>query len=422
MSQFLNDQFTGANGQTLEAYNAGWVKISGLSGPGTLSNGRVQQAGGTVGYRRSDAVPPNADYSVSADIYVVTGTAGAAAGVCGRVLSTEQTLYHARYLSGTGIQLLRYVFNGSATTLGTYAFSPAVGDVFNIKLEMIGTALKVYLNNDPTPVISVTNTTITAAGNPGLRLGSAATGILQIDNLVADDLLASGSTTTVTPDPAALVVTGYAPSIAQTANQDVSPAPAALTVTGYAPTVTQSSANSISPTPAALVVEGFAPTISQTQRLTVSPAPAGLIVQGWAPTITQTGKQPDPEIGPAPGGGGGGGSIREVRAFAEELDRARKPTRAEKKRRRQAIETAVLELLPDVPAAERAAPVIAQLVARELPPATWAPIYGPRPVVLPTAVVDDVHARVAEWLAEQAHQALLAELEDDFEVELLLLG
>jgi hypothetical protein len=122
---------------------------------------------------------------------------------------------------------------------------------------------------------------------------------------------------------------------------------------------------------------------------------------------------------PAAPGGGGAGSVREVRAFADELDRARKPTKGEKKRRKQAIEAAVLELLPDEPVAVQVAPVIAQIVARELPPATWAPVHGPRPVILPPAVVADVRARVAAWLAEQQ---FLAELEDEFETELLLLG
>lgn len=122
---------------------------------------------------------------------------------------------------------------------------------------------------------------------------------------------------------------------------------------------------------------------------------------------------------PAAGGGGGAGNVREVRAFADELDKVRKPTKGEKKRRKQAIEAAVLELLPDEPAAEVAAPYITQLVARNLPPATWAPVHGPRAITLPPAVVDDVRARVNEWLAMQA---LVAELEDDFETELLLLG
>ena len=420
MTAFFNEQFEGTSGNTLSAYSQAWVKMVGHTGNISILDGTARHTSSTTvaGFYRNDTPAPGLDYSVSADLKITAAIGTANMSIAGWVSSTANTLYYARIAASAGVSIVKIVAN-TQTVLASAPAAFATGATYRLRLERIGNQLAAYL--DDVLMVSVTDSSITAPGFIGLRSVNA-NNVVAVDNLIADDGQSSSSTTTVSPAPGALVVTGYAPSIAQTANQDVSPAPAALTVTGYAPTVTQSSANSISPTPAALVVEGFAPTISQTQRLTVSPAPAGLIVQGWAPTITQTGKQPDPEIGPAPGGGGGGGSIREVRAFAEELDRARKPTRAEKKRRRQAIETAVLELLPDVPAAERAAPVIAQLVARELPPATWAPIYGPRPVVLPTAVVDDVHARVAEWLAEQAHQALLAELEDDFEVELLLLG
>jgi len=418
---FLNETFTGTAGTRLEVYNESWVKMTSLVDSATIaSGGERARSNGTAGYYRIDAPAPSADYSVSADIFV-SSVAGYG-GPCGRVSSTAQTFYQVRYLANTGLQLVRYL-NGGVTTLATFNYAAVAGETLKVRLEMIGSALKVYFNGGATPVISVTDTNITQPGYIGVRWQNAASGQIQIDNLIGSTPDEAGATTTVSPTAAALVVAGYAPSIAQTANQDVSPAPAALVVTGYAPTVAQTSSSAISPAPAALVVQGYAPTISQTQRLTVSPAPAGLVVQGWAPTITQTGTQPLPDVTPAPAGrGGGGGSVREVRAFADELDRARRPTKAEKKRRRQAIEAAVLELLPDVPAAERAAPVIAQMVARELPPATWAPIRGPRPVVLPPAVVDDVHARVAAWLAEQAHQALLADLEDDFEVELLLLG
>ena len=421
MTIFLNETFTGTAGTRLEVYNESWVKMTSLVDSATIaSGGERARSNGTAGYYRIDAPAPSADYSVSADIFV-SSVAGYG-GPCGRVSSTAQTFYQVRYLANTGLQLVRYL-NGGVTTLATFNYAAVAGETLKVRLEMIGSALKVYFNGGATPVISVTDTNITQPGYIGVRWQNAASGQIQIDNLIGSTPDEAGATTTVSPTAAALVVAGYAPSIAQTANQGVSPAPAALVVTGYAPTVTQTSSSAISPAPAALVVQGYAPIISQTQRLTVSPAPAGLVVQGWAPTITQTGTQPLPDVTPAPAGrGGGGGSVREVRAFADELDRARRPTKAEKKRRRQAIEAAVLELLPDVPAAERAAPVIAQMVARELPPATWAPIRGPRPVVLPPAVVDDVHARVAAWLAEQAHQALLADLEDDFEVELLLLG
>ena len=424
MTQEILDQFTGPDGTSVTTYSAAWARHSAGTGLMALLGNRARQSGSTTSLHvYVGTQPSSADYDVSANLYFGTVSGAPSVGLCGRIVSTDvATMYQARATIGTGIALLR-IINNSATTLATVPYTPVQGSEPRLTLRMRGDQISVLL--DGAVVIGpITDANIAGAGYAGMRAASSNTTSVHLDNFSVDTADAASSTTTVSPDAAALVVTGYAPSIAQTANQAVSPAPAALVVTGYAPTVSQTSASAISPAPAALVVQGYAPTISQTQRTEVSPAAGGLVVKGWAPTITQTGTQPLPEVTPAPGGGGGGGgSIREVRAFAEELDRARKPTKAEKKRRRQAIETAVLELLPNEPVAARAAPVIAQLVARTLPPATWAPIYGPRPVVvLPPAVVDDVHARVAEWLAEQEHQALLAELEDDFEVELLLLG
>jgi hypothetical protein len=119
------------------------------------------------------------------------------------------------------------------------------------------------------------------------------------------------------------------------------------------------------------------------------------------------------------GGGGGSGGRGAARAFARELDKVDRPTKAQKKARRRVLEAAVLELLPDEPIAIQAAPIIAQMVARQ--PETvqgWAPVLGPRPVVMPPHVVQALHEQVARWLA---HEAIQRALEDDFETELLLM-
>lgn len=150
---------------------------------------------------------------------------------------------------------------------------------------------------------------------------------------------------------------------------------------------------------------------------------AGMVLSTITGSVTAT-ESPDALVAfdqaarPAAGGGGGGaGSMRDVRAFADELDREHKPTKAQKKRRKLAVEAAVIELLPDEPAAALAVPYITQLITRSLPPATWQPVYGPREIVLPPAAVAEVRAKVEEW---RAMQALLADIEDELETELLL--
>ena len=123
-------------------------------------------------------------------------------------------------------------------------------------------------------------------------------------------LPASSSTLALTPDVAALALTGYAPTVTQTTTLALTPSTAALaltgyapavtlttnltpdvgalTLTGYAPTVTQSSVLALTPDPAALTLTGHAPTVSQTANLSLTPGPAALTLTGYAPAIGQT--------------------------------------------------------------------------------------------------------------------------------------
>lgn len=71
-------------------------------------------------------------------------------------------------------------------------------------------------------------------------------------------VFAPASGINVTPDPATLTLTGYAPTV--TAPAAVTPTPASLTLTGYAPTVTAPA--SITPTPATLTLTGYPPTVT----------------------------------------------------------------------------------------------------------------------------------------------------------------
>lgn len=97
-----------------------------------------------------------------------------------------------------------------------------------------------------------------------------------------------GNTTNIAPDAAALMLTGYAPSIAQTANQSILPGAASLTITGFAPAVAQTDNHAANPGAGALVITGYAPTITQqTASPNLTPGAAALAVVGYAPTITQ---------------------------------------------------------------------------------------------------------------------------------------
>lgn len=98
--------------------------------------------------------------------------------------------------------------------------------------------------------------------------------------------VASGGTTTnINPSVGNLTVTGFAPTVAQTANQSVSPSVGTLSITGFAPTVTQSSSSSITPSTGNLTITGFAPTITQPNSLNM--VLGSLTITGFAPIIAQ---------------------------------------------------------------------------------------------------------------------------------------
>jgi hypothetical protein len=99
--------------------------------------------------------------------------------------------------------------------------------------------------------------------------------------------LATTTDTNVSPAPGALALTGYAPTIAQSANRSVSPAVGALTLTGYAPTITRTANVSVTPGAGSLTLTGYAPTVTRTANQSVQPGAGGLTLTGYAPLITQ---------------------------------------------------------------------------------------------------------------------------------------
>jgi hypothetical protein len=101
----------------------------------------------------------------------------------------------------------------------------------------------------------------------------------------------SGTTTNVNPGAGTLALSGYAPTVAQSANQGVTPGAGALTLTGYAPSVTQSVTTNVAPAAGSLTLAGFAPTVTRTANVNVAPAAGSLTLTGYAPTVTRTTSQ-----------------------------------------------------------------------------------------------------------------------------------
>ena len=94
-------------------------------------------------------------------------------------------------------------------------------------------------------------------------------------------LQSAGAGLNLSPGPAALVLTGHAPTVAQP--HSLAPAAASLALAGHAPVIAQS--HSLSPGAAALTLAGHAPVIAQPRSL--APGAAALILSGHSPAIAQ---------------------------------------------------------------------------------------------------------------------------------------
>lgn len=135
-------------------------------------------------------LPPSADYDVEADFVFLTDTTVERVGIIGRASSSARTFYMARIYnvgaSTSNVQLFKAVA-GTFTQLGSnYAINSS--GTYNIRLSMSGSTIKVFV--DDVERISVTDSSVTAAGRIGLYTSSdtqthSDTTGFHVDNLTA---------------------------------------------------------------------------------------------------------------------------------------------------------------------------------------------------------------------------------------------
>jgi len=148
---------------------------------------------GVAGALYASGVPAVSDYTVACDYTIYTDIASIS--ICGRMSTSDDTMYYAYYLGGELVLVKRVA--GAITTLGVWISTlTGGGTTYGLALQMIGTAIKVFLNGIER--ISAIDSSITAAGRGGVRsagVNDAGTG-KHIDNLVLSD-------TSSTPAPGA---------------------------------------------------------------------------------------------------------------------------------------------------------------------------------------------------------------------------
>ena len=201
MADFATDSFTGTDGTELSAYSANWVRHSAGSASGInaqLIGGRVRPSGSGVALYYHSGSPPSADYSVVADIYEASEPTNYGTGPVGRLDITANTMYHARHVKinaagKNGWELLKIVA-GTQTLLGAYAADDiTTGTSAQVELRMTGTTIELYKRGESTPTISGTDSSITAAGKAGFRIGfnggntPSDTTLYLLDNFAAVD-------------------------------------------------------------------------------------------------------------------------------------------------------------------------------------------------------------------------------------------
>lgn len=197
MANIAADTFTGTDGTGIVSHDANWAAVTGYSDNAAIYSNRLRKSSGsTTAVYRYNVAPSSADYAVSSEFYVA-GTTDTTynAGVIARASSSQTTMYMARWRNGTGFQLFKFVNSTTATQIGsTVAQSYSAGTTQKITLRVEGSTISVYRGAETTPIISVTDTAISAAGYAGVWTNTlSTTDGPQLDNWSADDIVVNAA-------------------------------------------------------------------------------------------------------------------------------------------------------------------------------------------------------------------------------------
>lgn len=186
---FAQDTFTDAGGTPITSHTpeiGGSWSLHGSSGcngaaafqinTGNALHATVSDAS-TIVY--NNGVPPNANYSVQAQVHTATASSNVAAGPAGRIQTGSCNLYGVFWYY-TYWYLGKWV-NGNRSSLGTYT-GDAPNTTRTVQLKMTGTSVQVYVDGNLR--IDATDSDISGAGRAGVA-GVYAESSSWLDNLQA---------------------------------------------------------------------------------------------------------------------------------------------------------------------------------------------------------------------------------------------
>jgi hypothetical protein len=173
----LEDNFTDTDGTLLQSHSSdsghSWTKHSSSNADAQVETNRARgqgAAGGSVKSRYyASWVPASADYDVEGDFNLIGSPSSDDGAVCGRMDTSAETYYMARYGTFGFDWSLRKNVAGTQTTIGSAYSSddPGAGSPVTVKLAMSGTTLQVTIAG--TLRINQTDSAISSAGRAGLH-------------------------------------------------------------------------------------------------------------------------------------------------------------------------------------------------------------------------------------------------------------
>ncbi len=183
MAILISDDFNRADG----ALGPNWTSAGTGSGMTLVSNQARAQDNFLDNFAYYNSPLLTADYEVEADLSMVHASEYADGSVLGRYLDTNN-YYEARmWIFGDEIQLYKRVA-GVETSLGVLSFAFSRNTVYNIRLAMVGTSLKVYV--DDVLKIDTTDGDLTSAGYAGIWATGHASAYESFDNFLVTGTVA----------------------------------------------------------------------------------------------------------------------------------------------------------------------------------------------------------------------------------------
>jgi hypothetical protein len=203
VSAQFSDSFTDTAGTTLQSHTG--ESLTWANHPATAGNavitaaGRARhQAASAIALVLAGSPMSDPEYDVEADFVPVTNTGTVFTGIAGRLDSTANTMYLARWNGSTNQwQLLRGVA-GTFTTLQSAGATLTANQSYHVKLQIRNATKKVFV--DGVEVISSADNTVTAAGSAGVRLFDSSVASdansVHVDNFTVTPAVAGASNVT----------------------------------------------------------------------------------------------------------------------------------------------------------------------------------------------------------------------------------